>query len=77
MTFEKTPGGSLCIIPAMKITEIPTPELRRIALATARAVGLAAPQVQAMQRELERRERAATMNLSGIAVGREGGDDGR
>lgn len=41
----------------MRIDEIPTSELRRIATATERAVGPDSPEVRAMRRELERREK--------------------
>jgi hypothetical protein len=58
----------------MKIAEVPTTELRRIILATERAVGADAPEVRAMRRELERRENPNTLKMSRAG---EGGDDAR
>jgi hypothetical protein len=55
----------------MKIEDIPTSELRRITLATERAVGADAPQVRAMRQELERREQTPPIQLSRQT----GGDD--
>jgi hypothetical protein len=63
------------IRPGVKITEVPTSELRRIVLATERAVGPKAAGVQAMRRELERREHIEPLKMSRSISATEGGED--
>jgi hypothetical protein len=62
----------------VKLTDIPTSELRRIALATERAVGPDAVQVRAMRQELDRRERLGyPLAISGAQKSNEGVCDAR